>query len=188
MKAATIILSLFPFLALAAPEPPGQIQLTADYPNDPEIDGLRINAAGRAFWVGGKTASYCPIQVGDACPPGDETVIGGLQSMYVMVPGGQQIYVEPSGALGFTQAHSAYIPPGSYVGGMTFKYLDNHNDCGIYSFEGWGAKGLMACYNRDRGLHQVYANIANATVPDCKPITALGCRWNGSGYGAWQYT
>jgi hypothetical protein len=36
----------------------------------------------------------------------------------VEVPGGQQIFVNLNGALGFTQAHSAYVPPGAYIGGF----------------------------------------------------------------------
>lgn len=39
--------------------------------------------------------------------------------LQVMVPGGQQIYIEPTGALGFTQAHSASLPSGSYLTGWT---------------------------------------------------------------------
>jgi hypothetical protein len=37
----------------------------------------------------------------------------------VLVPGGQQIYTRPDGAVGYTQAHSAYIPSGSYIDGYT---------------------------------------------------------------------
>lgn len=42
-----------------------------------------------------------------------------------MVPGGQQTYVAPSGEIGYTQAHSAFMPAGSYIGGFTsHKILD----------------------------------------------------------------
>jgi len=34
----------------------------------------------------------------------------------VEVPGGQQVYVTAEGALGFTQAHSANVPSGAYIG------------------------------------------------------------------------
>ncbi|KAL9037851.1 MAG: hypothetical protein Q9214_005518, partial [Letrouitia sp. 1 TL-2023] len=34
-----------------------------------------IDASGYAFYIGKKTVSYCPDQVGDACPPGDQTII-----------------------------------------------------------------------------------------------------------------
>jgi hypothetical protein len=36
-----------------------------------------------------------------------------------MVPGGQQGYINPSGLVTYTQAHSAYVPPGSFYGGWT---------------------------------------------------------------------
>jgi hypothetical protein len=45
----------------------------------------------------------------------------------VEVPGGQQIYVNVNGALGFTQAHSAAVPTGAYIGG--FFNLTYMSDC-----------------------------------------------------------
>lgn len=47
--------------------------------------------------------------------------------LQVEVPGGQQIYVNVNGALGFTQAHSASIPTGAYIGG--FFNLTIVSDC-----------------------------------------------------------
>ncbi|EAS27503.1 IgE-binding protein [Coccidioides immitis RS] len=193
----TILAVILPLLAAAAPglearqsEPPylPKIKVMASRSGSP-IHSLPMNAAGRAFWLGGTTQSYCPIQVGDNCPPGNETVIAGLSSMYVLVPGGQQMYVEPSGAVGFTQAHSTYIPPGSYIGGFTYEPRGEH---GIYSFTGWGADGFMGCPDPEVGFHQVYANIQNASVPtgdikDCLPFVALAITYPGNNPAAWQY-
>lgn len=78
-------------VAVAAPAP----SLHDDHPQPPyppkitvmsarsasPIHLLPMNAAGRAFWLGGRTQSYCPVQVGNACPPGNTTVIAGLSSM-----------------------------------------------------------------------------------------------------------
>lgn len=107
-----------------------------------------------------------------------------------MVPGGQQMYVEPSGAVGFTQAHSIYIPPGSYIGG--FKYEPGDEDHGTYTFTGWDATGFMACPVPDRESLQVFANIKNATVPsgnidDCLGFVAMAFEYDGP-MAAWQYT
>ncbi|KAJ5670793.1 uncharacterized protein N7477_006156 [Penicillium maclennaniae] len=105
----------------------------------------------------------------------------------VEVPGGQQIYVDPSGALSFTQAHSAYIPAGSAVGG--FQY-EAGNPWSHYTFNGWGASGFMACPTDDNRW-QVYAAMQNATVPsgnvdDCLGFSAMALTYKGS-VPAWQY-
>jgi hypothetical protein len=50
-----------------------------------------------------------------------------LTHIQVEVPGGQQIYVDVSGALGFTQAHSAEVPTGAFIGG--FFNLTIMSDC-----------------------------------------------------------
>ncbi|PIG83385.1 IgE-binding protein, partial [Aspergillus arachidicola] len=72
---------------------------------------LPMTASGQKFYLGGKTQSYCPLPESKDCPPGTETVFSpGGYGLNVNVPGGQQVYVDPKGALSFTQAHSAYIP------------------------------------------------------------------------------
>jgi hypothetical protein len=63
--------------------------LTVDNPGLAIIHGKPVTAGGLHWSLGGETSSYCPSQVGDACPPGDTTVIaafGGSASMSVMVP------------------------------------------------------------------------------------------------------
>lgn len=99
------------------------------------------------------------------------------------------MYVEPSGAVGFTQAHSAYIPPGSYIGGFTYQPGPSY---GRYSFNGWGADGFMACPSPGTLFYKVFANIRNATVPtgnidDCLGFVALAITYTGPSPAAWQY-
>lgn len=106
-----------------------------------------------------------------------------------MVPGGQAMYVEPSGAVGFTQAHSAQIPPGSAIGGFGYTPGDDH---GKYTFSGFGADGFMACPHPDKDFYQVFANMKNATVPsgnvdECLGFVAMAYTYDGP-TAAWQYT
>ena len=105
----------------------------------------------------------------------------------VEVPGGQQIYVDPSGALSFTQAHSAFIPAGSALGGLQYEAGQPWSH---YTFNGWGASGFMACPTDDNRW-QVYAAMQNATVPsgnvdDCLGFSAMALTYTGP-VPAWQY-
>lgn len=104
-----------------------------------------------------------------------------------MVPGGQQVYIDPNGALSFTQAHSANIPQGSSLG--PFKYAADE-PWAHYSFAGWGATGFMAC-PADDNRWQVFAAIKNATVPhgnidECLGFSAVALTYTGD-VPAWQY-
>ncbi|KAL1953326.1 hypothetical protein VTO42DRAFT_3006 [Malbranchea cinnamomea] len=163
------------------------------------IHFLPVQAAGQKFWLGGYPATYCPEQVGDACPPGNKTVITGLSYLDVLVPGGQQIYVDPNGALSFTQAHSVYIPPGSLIGGFTYTPHDTEPGRGTWGFNGGGATGWMACpdsKDTESPRWQVFAALRNATVPtgnvdDCLGFTAMALQYTSApeeGPAAWQYT
>lgn len=105
----------------------------------------------------------------------------------VEVPGGQQVYVDPTGALSFTQAHSASIPAGSVVGGLVY---ETGQPWSHYSFNGWGTQGLMACPTTDNRW-QVFAALQNATVPsgdvaDCLGFSAIALTYSGE-IPAWQY-
>lgn len=95
MKLATLLYllssSLLPLLAKGAPAPlstaadaPGKITVTASRSGEPKVHQLPMQAAGRAFWLGGHPATYCPTFV-ENCPPGNETVIAGLSAM-VCIP------------------------------------------------------------------------------------------------------
>lgn len=72
----TITTLAIPLLAAAAPitEPAANpaFSVMAIRSASP-IHYLQLNAAGQKFYLGGKTASYCPTQV-PQCPPGNQTV------------------------------------------------------------------------------------------------------------------
>ncbi|KAL2142860.1 hypothetical protein VTI28DRAFT_691 [Corynascus sepedonium] len=165
--------------------------LTADNPNLP-IHGKPVTAAGQHWVVAGETGSYCPVeQVGDACPPGNETVIisrnGGV-AMSVMVPGGQGAYLDPYWNMGYTQAHSAYIPPGSITTGF-----GAYEGGGFVNLNGNGW-GWAACPPRASGgggpaWNLVARNETNAErYNQCSPINLKINSLPSGTYGAWQYT
>ncbi|RAH56716.1 hypothetical protein BO85DRAFT_520836 [Aspergillus piperis CBS 112811] len=160
------------------------------------IQNLPLTAADTNFYLGGTTSTACPEDVAeyDACPPGDETVIdysNYLSSGYV-----QEIYVDPTGALKFVEAHTSYMDPGAST--STFCYTPG-TSYGKWTYTGFGATGFMACpLDEDEevngGAWQVFAAMKNATVPsgnvsDCLQFEALAYPWvsNGSSIAAWQY-
>ncbi|BCS04103.1 uncharacterized protein AKAW2_70981A [Aspergillus luchuensis] len=160
------------------------------------IQNLPLTAADTNFYLGGTTSTACPEDVAeyDACPPGDETVIdysNYLSSGYV-----QEIYVDPTGALKFVEAHTTYMDPGAST--STFCYTPG-TSYGQWTYTGLGATGFMACpLDEDEevngGAWQVFAAMKNATVPsgnvsDCLQFEALAYPWvsNGSSIAAWQY-
>jgi hypothetical protein len=147
-----------------------------------------MNARGGRFYLGGKgPSSYCPEEVvgPENCPAGNVTTFaGGNQtlSLGVVVPGGQQVYVAPDGALSYTQAHSAYIPPGSTVTGFSRTKAPNSDAFGYLNWE----KGFIACPGAAEDGWQVYGNIANGTFSnDCLGFSAIASPGNAP--GAWQY-
>ncbi|KAL4782527.1 hypothetical protein BJX76DRAFT_332507 [Aspergillus varians] len=188
--------SLLPLLAAAAPTPnsastpeqPAAFTVLAARSASP-IHYLPLNAAGQSFWLGGQPSTYCPLP--SNCPPGNTTVLAGDgASLSVSVPGGQQIYVAPSGALKFTQAHSANIPPGSSYGPFEYTPGAQGSAFGYYNYSGWGASGFMACPTDD-DRWQVFGALRNATVPsgdvdDCLGFSALAVPSNLTGQ-TWQY-
>ncbi|KAL4929212.1 putative IgE binding protein [Aspergillus undulatus] len=170
------------------PEQPAAFTVMAARSASP-IHFLQLNAAGQSFWLGGEPSTYCPLPSG--CPPGNTTVFAGNgASLSVVVPGGQQVYVAPSGALKFTQAHSANIPPGSSLGPFEVDAPAEGSAFGYYSYTGWGTDGFMACPTDDNRW-QVFGALQNATVPsgdvnDCLGFSALAIPTNQTGQ-TWQY-
>ncbi|KAJ5889623.1 hypothetical protein N7504_010433 [Penicillium tannophilum] len=126
----------------------------------------------------------------------------------VVVPGGQSIYVAPSGALSFTTPHSGYIPAGSSQGPFVYTPGASGNPLGTWTYTGQGASGFMACpvpaSNTGSAAArraaaaapptwQVYAAQQNATVPtgnvtDCLGFDALAVGMNVTSNSlAWEY-
>ncbi|KAF3934018.1 hypothetical protein ABW19_dt0200844 [Dactylella cylindrospora] len=153
-----------------------------------------LNASNGKIWIGKDTSSYCPLPP-RSCPPGKVTAfwINDTVSMAVSVPGGQQLYIDPKGALSYTQAHSGYMPKGSITNG--FKVEDNHETHLSYFSHARG--GFLACPTGKKatGPYQIFVDVdgklKDKDVPskkkrDCLGFTAAG----GSAqeqFAAWQY-
>lgn len=113
----------------------------------------------------------------------------------VRVPGGQQIYVEPTGALGFTQAHSDDYPSGSIFEGFAL-YLGS--SFGSLGCSGLGATGFLACPAdaSGTGQYKVFADVKGlkdkdtpgGSVRDCIGFDALAVEYTVEGSAVWQYT
>ncbi|KAL8660183.1 MAG: hypothetical protein Q9202_006779 [Teloschistes flavicans] len=157
-----------------------------------------INANGGAFWIGKNTTTYCPLTNQTECPPGTSTVFAagnGGAGLDTVVPGGQQIYVAPTGALGFTQAHTSSKPSGSALETFNATLGPDGGPLGHFTFQGLGANGFIACpASKGKGPYQVFANVRNLQdkdVPskckrDCLGFDALTAPYKGEA-AAWQY-
>ena len=116
----------------------------------------------------------------------------------VSVPGGQLVYVTPTGELGFTQAHSASIPPGSALDGFTLSSTPVNSQLASLSFSNLGATGFLACPAgpNNTAPFKVFADVSalkDADVPGgsvsaCIGFDALVGEYTESGSAAWQYT
>jgi hypothetical protein len=167
--------------------------LTVSNPALPALDGKPVTAGGQRWTLGGQTSSYCPEQVGDACPPGNITAIvasEGRAAMDVMVPGGQLVYLDPNWNVGYTQAHSAHIPSGSTVTGFAA-----YQGGGFVNLNGNGW-GWVACPPTAAGggggsgaWNLVAKNETNADrLGACTPVNLKVNPLPAGTVGAWQYT
>jgi hypothetical protein len=137
---------------------------------------LPLTARGGKFYLGGgPPSSYCPVeQVGSACPSGNSTVLAGgdkTLSMGVIVPGGQQVYVGPDGALSYTGAHSAFVPEGSIRDQFSREAPVGSNAFGYLHFE----TGFVACPAGEGQGYQVFGQVTNGATfaPECLGFSAL---------------
>ncbi|KAF3037552.1 hypothetical protein E8E11_002763 [Didymella keratinophila] len=148
-----------------------------------------LTARNGKFYLGaGAPTTYCPDNLpAGSCPPGNSTVFAGGEgtlSLGVVVPGGQQVYVAPDGALSYTIAHSAYIPTGSIVDEFSKTAPSNGNSFGYLNFE----TGFVACPvgAADAG-YQVYGQTDSFEASsDCLGFSALTSSVDEP--GAWQYS
>ncbi|KAK2786211.1 hypothetical protein FQN52_007960 [Onygenales sp. PD_12] len=200
----TLLASLLPLLAGAIPTssstpPPAPSTAPPGYPPGPftvlsarsasPVHLYPMQASNQHFFLGGRPNTYCPLQLPERCPRTNSTVIEGLAELSVVVAGGQHLYVEPSGALGFARPDYPEKPAGSVETGFTYTPGTEH---GKFGFHGLGADGFMACPGHENGLYQVFAAMWHAEVPtgnidDCLGFVAMAIPYEGETPAAWQY-
>ncbi|KAH6851405.1 hypothetical protein J4E91_010651 [Alternaria rosae] len=146
-----------------------------------------LTARGGKFYLGGgPPSSYCPPNIpAEACPAGNTTVLAGGQgtlALGVVVPGGQEVYVAPGGALQYTVAHSVSKPEGSDVTGFSRTAPANGNVYGYLDYE----TGFVACPAGEGEGYQVFGAVEDGEFgDDCLGFTALAVATDDA--GAWQY-
>ena len=96
------------------------------------------------------------------------------------MPGGQQTYVAPNGAVSYTQAHSSSAPPGSLFSGFSLK--DEDLTFGGQSFYGCPPED----HSDDTILYVGIPEVANDK--NCYKIELVTAPGNDTGFAAWQYT
>lgn len=213
MHPTFILTSFLPILASSNPLPLSPRQTTILNPfsliagrSGSPIHLSAINANGESFWIGKNTASYCPTEEVSDCPAGIYTELlagDGGASMYAEVPGGQTVYVLPTGALSFTLAHAEGQPEENNGTTTGFSFAPGTDDAlGVFGFSGLGSTGFLACPARNGTTPwQVFADvmgIKGSDVPGGNVSACLGfVAFAASGEelgtentglpGAWQY-
>ncbi|MCJ1309300.1 hypothetical protein MMC25_002959 [Agyrium rufum] len=177
-------------VAQATPTPFGVI--AAHSGSAIHLDSLA--AVNSTFFLGIESRSYCPLSKPSQCPPGTDTVLfvapGGSAFLDVVVPGGQQIYVNSkTGALQFVEPHIDSPPTGSGVTGFSYVPGASYGDFG---YSGLGANGFVACpTTASGGLYQVFAQIegfvAPASTGPCIGFDALAPADTQAGAAAFEY-
>lgn len=176
--------------------------LTAYLRDNSKITGLKVQASANGLYLGYPSpATYCPLTGSQQhlCPPGNETVFyrGGIGPS-VLVPGGQQSVITPGGAFYFSQAHSAFVPTGSYYGSFTLKsgrvpdarkYCRSKAKTGKYdcsrgtdvltTFVSPDEKrgGIYACqppaWVKNKGIYQLFGKTPNFNSTGCFKLDGL---------------
>ncbi|KAK3622136.1 hypothetical protein LTR56_022362 [Elasticomyces elasticus] len=182
MKTATIVAAAAGILATTQAQ---LYSLTAIRSGSP-IHYLPVNAGNYSLFLGGKSAHYCPesVQEVGGCPNTERTNFAGGEgglSMGAVVPGGQNVYIEPTcGFIKYTQAHSGFILPGSITDGFNFT---QGRSFGTLT----AGDGFLACPDNADGTWSVHAVLPNVTMPDtCLGFEAIATKDTKA--AAWQYT
>ena len=103
----------------------------------------------------------------------------------MVVPGGQQLYVQPNGALAYTVPHSAAVPKGSYTSGFGNLGTSGGDELDTWRISGvGGSTGFLACPTKD-GSHQVFADVKGFKRTGCLGFDAAVTQLEGP--GAWEY-
>lgn len=95
------------------------------------------------------------------------------------------LYVDASGALGFTEAHSGQVPQGAVVGG--FIAYEN-GEFLLSGTPGWLACPAAASQQASGQEYQIFAQMAGVSFPSsCFGIEILTVDYQTQGPAAWEY-
>ncbi|KAK0636776.1 hypothetical protein B0T17DRAFT_89882 [Bombardia bombarda] len=195
MKLLSTLLLTASLASAGYPPPPGPWTLGAWRPptdnTSPMWFGRAIQANGSRFWLGKTPSAYCPAGIsGLDCSlyPGDSTVFnGGNDTVFlnVAVPGGQQVYIAPDGALGYTPPHSTFKPDGSIVSGWVREISVAG---GAPTVMGYNGRPILACPAGDGAVdvYQIYVKLAEAD-PKSGCISFQMRTYSAAGTVAWEY-
>ncbi|KAI1420113.1 hypothetical protein F5Y12DRAFT_719911 [Xylaria sp. FL1777] len=166
------------------------------YAPNTRFDGAVLHANQNSFATQlDGPSTYCPLQPNSTCPKVVGTLVSrNLEAMAVMVPGGQQIYVQADGQVKYTIPHSNYIPADAITGGWFHKSIAS--EClgpaarDVVDFaDGKGHGGLVLCpFNSSiKGL-TLLAKTAAFVERGCFEIMGLKLVMSASDIGSWEYT
>ncbi|SMR53084.1 unnamed protein product [Zymoseptoria tritici ST99CH_1E4] len=166
------------------PKYTGPVSLTALNPAQP-FHNQPVQAAGQRFVIGGTAATYCPSSLPEGvCPNLTTTVLyGSGTGLATLVPGGQSLYIRPDGSIGFTQAHSIFVPAGSYQGAIGTAYSNA-------GFWGMNGSSWYACEAEGKGEGwYIYSGLFTKSWngSQCEEVMLKVENLPMGTLGAWQY-
>ncbi|CAK7564079.1 MAG: hypothetical protein SEPTF4163_001962 [Sporothrix epigloea] len=152
------------------------------------LDGMTVGACDQQFNAGNKTCSYCPQ--GAACPASASTVLlapsdSGPVALDASTPGGQSVYIDSTGSVGYTKPHSAMKPTNATTSGLVA-----YDKGGLVNLNS-GGYGWVACPSQVNGTFGYTISAAskenNSTLAKCTPVN-LKVKPQATGtVGAWEY-
>lgn len=157
-----------------------------------DIQYQSLNANGLSFWLGKNTTTYCPEQAGVSCPfdnSNPQTIFSrapGSNSLALStsVPGGQIVYIDGTGALKFTQAHSGNTGEGATLQGFSVDPATGH-----VQFEGQDWYACPVGEEHAPGVYGIYAVSKITGTNAGAGCTGFAFRPQVAGdvEGVWQY-
>jgi len=185
MKTTTVAAAIIALAgsALAAPAPKDSYQGLAIHSGS-DIQYATVNANGGNFWLHKKTATYCPSQTDIKCSNTTATLFTGGKdtlNLKVVVPGGQQVYVDSTGALKYTQPHSAAIGEGSSQTGFSVA------KAGKFDHLKYNGSGFLAC-PADGDKYRVYVSGGPAVNDDEECLVFDFMVGPDNAPAAWEYS
>ena len=117
------------------------------------------------------------------CPAGNFSALTITDCLFLDVGllGGQQVFVDKNGALGFTQVHEHTIPDSASTAGFTVMPPSELNTPGRLN----GPVTFYACPASATGQSEIFVGITGVDTTACSDI-AIGTDTS-DGVGAWQY-